>query len=162
MVFVTVGTGLEPMMRLLVAVDRLAGEGVLGEPLVQAGHYPDFRPRHCRAVRFLPLEQMQERIAEAELIICHAGAGTAILVLGAGKVPVMMPRRKRYGEVIDDHQLELTRALGQAGRVVPAYEADELGEAIAQARQHSATRPAAEPPRMMRLVEQALRELGEP
>ncbi len=146
-------------MRLLRAVDELAGEGLLGEVLVQAGSNPEFSPRHCRAVKLMPLEEFEARVRQAELVICHAGAGTAIQVVRAGKVAVMMPRRKKYGEVVDDHQIELVRALAEAGRVVPAYEPEELRAAIAEARRRAADARPPEPTRMMQLVAAALDEV---
>ncbi len=160
MVFVTVGTGLEPMMRLLMKVDELAGAGVLDDVFVQSGNNPAFRPRHCKCESLMPLERFEAMVATAELVICHAGAGTAIQVLRAGKQAVMMPRRKKHGEVVDDHQLELVRALAEEGRVVPVYEAEELEPAIAEARRRAAIPSVAEPARMIALVEAALLELG--
>lgn len=64
-------------------------------------------------------------IAEADVVITHAGAGSLANVLQAGKVPVFVPRRERYDEQIDDHQVELANWADQAGLAVMA-EADEV------------------------------------
>lgn len=155
----TVGTGLEPMMRLLTAVDELAGEGVLADVFVQSGSNTEFRPRFCRHEALVPLEHFEELVRDAELVICHAGAGTAIQVLRAGKTAVMMPRRKHLAEVVDDHQLELVGALAEAGRVVAAYTPEELRPAIIEARRRATTASATEPPRMLALVRAALEDV---
>ena len=160
MIFVTVGNATQPFPRLLEAVDRLAGEGVFpGEAVhIQSGNNPGFRPAHCRQEAFLSLEQFEDMVQQADLIISHAGAGTLLQVLQAGKVPVVMPRRREYGEIIDEHQMELVKALAAEGRIVPAFSPEELPPAIQQARTSSG-RPATGPSRMLALVAEAIEQL---
>ncbi|MBN4054814.1 hypothetical protein JYT87_03805, partial [Nitrospira defluvii] len=47
-----------------------------------------------------------------------------------GKTPIVMPRRKKYGEHINDHQVQLVQALAAEGRIIPAYEPEDLPRAI--------------------------------
>jgi UDP-N-acetylglucosamine transferase subunit ALG13 len=61
----------------------------------------------------------------ADVVVAHAGVGTAITALSAGKCPVLLPRRKRHGEHVDDHQVDIARALGSRGLAVVA-DADEV------------------------------------
>jgi UDP-N-acetylglucosamine transferase subunit ALG13 len=105
------------------------------------------------------MEEFMTLVGEAELIVCHAGAGTLLHVLNAGKVPVVMPRRAKYGEVIDDHQLELVTALAEQRRIVPALEAADLVCAIEKARQMQARPIPGSAPMMVNLVSQAVEEL---
>lgn len=163
MILVTVGNATQPFRRLLEAVERLAGEGAFAgeEVLMQSGHDGGFEPRHARRVPFLGPREFAEAVAAASVVICHAGAGTLWHVFGAGKVPVVMPRRRRYGEHLDD-QLELVRALVAEGRVEAALEPDELPGAIAAARRRSAEALPSPPTRMLTLVERALVELAPP
>ena len=158
-VFVVVGTRLEPFMRLLDEIDRLAGEGLLEDVFVQSGHNPDFAPRHCRHEPFMPLERFEALIAAAELVICHAGAGTTIQVIRSGKIPLVMPRRLKHGENVDDHQMELTRELVAQGRAVAAYEPADLEAAVGRARELSAIAEPPPPARMLALVREAIEEL---
>ena len=139
-VFVTVGNVRKPFARLLNAVDRLAEEGFFcgQHVLVQYGHNT-FESKECTGVAFLPMEDFVEIISNASLIICHSGAGTLMHILRAGKYPVVMPRRLRHKEHIDDHQLELVRALADDGRVALAEEADDLPRAIEAARSAALT-----------------------
>jgi beta-1,4-N-acetylglucosaminyltransferase len=160
MIFVTVGNATQGFRRLLDAIDRLAGEAFWGdeEILIQYGNNPDFRAVHCRQEDFLPMDRFVDLIDKASLVVSHAGAGTILHALQAGKVPVIMPRRKQYGEVIDDHQLELVQALASAKRIVPAYEPDDLAQAVVEARRY--TRPCFPlPSRMLGLVGRSIGEL---
>ncbi len=161
LVLVTVGNATQHFRRLLETVDRLAGNGLLkGEKVViQSGNNSDFHASNCADEPFLPMEEFAKKISEAHLVICHAGAGTLFHILREGKIPIVMPRQKRYGEHIDDHQLELTKALAEEGRVIPAYEPEDLPGAIEEARRRN-TQPVPPPPsKMLNLVAKAIEEL---
>ena len=161
MVFVTVGNPTQKFKRLLEAVERLAGDRLFeGEIIfVQSGNNSDFCPSNCKHEPFLAMEDFAKKVNEAELIISHAGAGTLFHVIQAGKVPVVMPRQKKYGEHVDDHQVELTKALAAEGRVIPAYEPEDLPAAIEEARRRNAQPVPPPPSRMLDLVAQAIEEL---
>lgn len=129
----SVGNCYQPFHRLLNEVERLAELSQLPMPVnVQYGHTP-FSSRHCNAIQFLDRSEFESRVAEAELVIMHAGAGSVLQAVHAGRVPVVMARRARYGEHIDDHQTELARTMGASGRLVLAEGPEDLGEAIRRA-----------------------------
>lgn len=160
MIFVTVGNGSQRFGRLLQTVERLAAQGLIaGDVLVQAGNNPDFRPVHCKAVDFVPLAEFERLLNEARVIISHAGAGTLIHVFKAGRIPVVMPRKRNYGEVVDDHQMEIVEVLAAEGRLIPAYEPEDLAAAIAKAERRGTQAPPPAPVRMIELVSQAIEEL---
>jgi len=160
LIFVTVGNANQAFERLLQTVERLAAEGLIADDvLVQAGNNPDFRPLHCKVVSFLPLAEFERCVSEARVVVSHAGAGTLIHVLRAGKAPVVMPRRRKYGEHVDDHQMEIVEVLAADGRVIPAYEPEDLLGAIAEAARRGAQQPPPTPVRMVELVSQAIEEL---
>ena len=162
MIFVTVGNAKQRFVRLLEAVDAARGAGALGDAdvFMQTGHN-EFEPRHGSARPFLSMDEFAARISEAELVVSHGGAGTLLHVLQTGRVPVVMPRRRKWGEHVDDHQLELVRELAGQGRVVAAFEADDLAQAIREAR--SRNEEAVPPPaaRMIELVDGTLSRLIE-
>lgn len=160
-VFVTVGNGREPFPRLLLAIDRLAGEGVFApaEVLMQSGNDNGYRAKHCRQEQFLPMEQFAEAICNARLVIAHAGAGTLFHLLQAGKIPVVMPRRSFFDECVDDHQVELVQVLSNDGRVVPALSPENLPAAITEARQRTMQQRPVVPARMLSLVARAVDEI---
>lgn len=135
MTFVTVGNATQPFARLLREVDRLATAGVLPGPVVvQSGHNPAFVSRVCEVRPFLKMEEFEARVAAATLVIAHAGAGTVVHALAAGRVPVVMPRRSMYGELVDDHQAAFVRRLASEGHVIPAWEPVDLAAAVTTAR----------------------------
>ena len=52
-----------------------------------------------------------EYIQKSQLVVSHAGIGTIILCKKYGIPILILPRRKRYGEHMNDHQLEIAQAL---------------------------------------------------
>jgi UDP-N-acetylglucosamine transferase subunit ALG13 len=158
MVFVTVGTPTQAFSRLLRAVDDLAQSGFFaGEPVfLQTGSTRDFVPRHCDWTAFVSRPEFDLLVTGADLVISHGGA-TVLGMVRAGKVPVVMPRRRKYGEHVNDHQIELTELLALEGRVVPAWEPQDLPAAVVEARGRVA-HPVVKS-EMAVLVEAAMREL---
>ena len=136
MILVIVGNAHQGFLRLLNAVDALAGEGFFsGERVfIQSGNNPQFQPKFCEHQAFVGMDEFTKRVLEADLVICHSGAGVLTHVLRSGRVPVVMPRRQEYDEVIDDHQLELVEVLAAQSRIIPAYEPEDLRSAIERAR----------------------------
>ncbi len=131
--FVAVGNSKNPFPRLLQAVEELASRGVLPQPVVvQHGHTP-FRPVHCAARDFLAMQEFDEYITHADLVILQAGGGSVLTAKQSGKIPVLLPRRAALGEVVDDHQLENARNLEALGGVVVAWETDDLAACVAEA-----------------------------
>lgn len=126
--FVTVGNARQPFRRLLDAV--VAHISLLPPPVVvQHGHTP-FAAARCRAVEFMSMQEYADHIARARIVIMHAGAGSLIHALETGKRPIVMPRRKRSGEHVNDHQVELAEALAAQGKVVLIESSEDLAVAV--------------------------------
>jgi UDP-N-acetylglucosamine transferase subunit ALG13 len=64
-------------------------------------------------------------MAESDAVITHAGIGSIVSAMKAGKRPVVLPRRKRFNEHVDDHQAHIAEDLERRALVVRA-EADEV------------------------------------
>ena len=165
MILVTVGNALQPFTRLLAAVDQLAADGTWGAEILQmqTGHDGGFPPRrapHTQTRPFWPSEEFECALAEARLVITHGGC-TVLEAIARGKLPVVMPRARRYGEHVNDHQIFFTRALAAQGRVIPAYEASELPAAVAEALRRGGRQTTPLPPaKIHELVRAALVELA--
>ena len=96
----------------------------------------------------VPANELQQAIREADLVVTHAGIGSALTVLESGRVPVMVPRRAAHGEHIDDHQTLICAHLGERGLAV-AREADVLSAEDLWDAAHSSTRVAAAAPMVL-------------
>lgn len=130
MIFATVGS--HPTYRFerfLGALETLpAGE----ELVVQYG--PGTPPANAtRAVPWMTFAEIVEQMERAEHVVSHAGAGTILCASGVGHIPIVFPRLQRFGETVDDHQVELARRLAEDGRLVVVESAPELIAAVASA-----------------------------
>ena len=129
--FVSVGNAHQPFGRLLEAVRRVAAR--LPQPVVVQHGYTAFDDPTCTCVSFLGMEDFVQQVRDAELLIMHAGAGSVIHAVEAGKIPVIMPRHAKLGEHTHDHQVEFAHALATAGKVIVVEHPDDLEQAVAAA-----------------------------
>ncbi len=131
-IFVTLGTHEQPFDRALDLVATLARRDRV---LVQHGATP---PRAGLSgvewTEYLDWEPLSACMRDAEVVITHAGVGSAVTALRAGKKPVLVPRLARYGEHVDDHQLELAERLAEFGLAVVWTPETRVDGLIAEAR----------------------------
>lgn len=145
MIFVTVGTNEARFDRLLAALDDLPDGTDL---FVQHGP-SSIRPARARCADYLGFDEMVEHMRRARAVVTHAGVGSVLTALLNGTRPIVVPRLARFGEAVDDHQLEFGRRAASAGLVTLVEDTADLGQAIAR---HEASPPP--PPRPdERLVE---------
>ncbi|HEX8628907.1 MAG TPA: glycosyltransferase [Catenuloplanes sp.] len=71
----------------------------------------------------VPSHEMGRAMREADVVISHAGAGSALSAMRAERRPICVPRRARYGEHVDDHQVQMAQEL-DSRNLVFAREAD--------------------------------------
>jgi UDP-N-acetylglucosamine transferase subunit ALG13 len=127
-IFATVGSTQIPFERLVRALERLPGEQLIAQ------HGPVPPPAGAAGSRaFMQFPEVIESMERADVVVCHAGAGSILCALRAGHTPVVVPRLKRYEETVDDHQVELARALAADGKVIAVEELGLLSEAVARA-----------------------------
>jgi exopolysaccharide biosynthesis glucuronosyltransferase PssE len=108
-IFVTVGTQL-PFDRLIKQIDWWAGQNPC-EVFAQIGR-TTYQPRHVEYRDFIETMEAGERIRSADLVITHAGMGTILTRLEAGKPIIVVPRLADRGEHRNNHQLATVRRLG--------------------------------------------------
>ncbi len=129
MIFVTVGTHQQPFERMLGEVGELPNPAEL---VVQYG-YGSPPAGVGRAVDFMSFGEMERCFEAADAVVTHAGVGSILCARRAGHVPVVVPRLHSLGEHVDDHQMELTRALAVLGAVEPVWQGRALADALARA-----------------------------
>ncbi len=130
MIFVTVGNDFRDFSRLIKEVDEIAPD-ISDEIVIQRG-YSRYRPKNTRHFDFVPIDTAIEYIKTSELVISHAGIGTIILCRGYGIPIIVLPRREKYGEHMNDHQMEITKMLEEKrnANVHVVYQEGQLEEKI--------------------------------
>jgi beta-1,4-N-acetylglucosaminyltransferase len=132
LIFVTVGNDFRAFDRLLKKMDEIA-PSIPGEILIQQG-YSRYVPKNAKHFGFIPMDQAVEYIRKSELVVSHAGIGTIILCKEYGIPILILPRRKAFGEHMNDHQLEIAKALEkrEAELIYVIYAEDQLEERISK------------------------------
>jgi UDP-N-acetylglucosamine--N-acetylmuramyl-(pentapeptide) pyrophosphoryl-undecaprenol N-acetylglucosamine transferase len=72
----------------------------------------------------LPEAQFFDAMRASDLVIAHAGVGSALSAMRAGHRPILVPRRSHYGEHVDDHQVEIASELAGRGLAISCDVAD--------------------------------------
>jgi UDP-N-acetylglucosamine transferase subunit ALG13 len=125
-IFVTVGTTHFPFARLVDAVEGLVGN----EIVLQHGPAPPPVGITLASAFMLPAEMLRW-FDTADVIVCHAGVGSMLAAVREGHTPVVVPRMRRLGETVDDHQVQLARALAREGKAINVEDVDDLARAVA-------------------------------
>lgn len=81
----------------------------------------------------VPAQELREAMAEADLIIAHAGVGSALTALELGKAPIIIPRESRFNEHVDDHQTMIANELNTRGLAVACKVEDFDNSSISRA-----------------------------
>lgn len=106
MIFVTVGTHEQPFNRLIKEVDRLKKEGIItDEVFIQTG-FSTYEPQYCDWKNIISYPEMEDYMNRADIIITHGGPATFMGAIAKGKKPIVVPRQEKFGEHVNDHQLE--------------------------------------------------------
>ncbi|WP_211241732.1 glycosyltransferase [Patulibacter minatonensis] len=66
----------------------------------------------------MPEDELAAAMREADVVVSHAGVGSALTALEAGRLPVLVPRLVRFGEHVDDHQNQIATELESRGLAV--------------------------------------------
>ena len=129
MILVTVGTHDQGFDRLVRSMDQLASQ--FDERVIIQRGSSTYQPRFAEHFRFTTGQTMASLTHVARVVVSHAAAGTIILSLNYDKPLVLVPRLRKLGEVLDDHQLELAKVLDDAKMAVAVY--DTAGAVLQQA-----------------------------
>jgi len=83
----------------------------------------------------VPAHELEAAMQEADVVIAHAGTGTALTSLRMGKRPILVPRDSSHGQHIDNHQFQTAALLDKMGlalsRKVEDLTQQDLHEAAA-------------------------------
>lgn len=124
MILVTVGAQM-PFDRLVRGVDAWAASRNRSDVFMQVG-VGGARPTRAKWVEFLEPEEFSRRLADCRALVAHAGMGSILSALEAGKPILVMPRRGEFRETRNDHQVATAVRFRELGKVRVAMDETEL------------------------------------
>ena len=134
MIFVTVGTHEQSFNRLVQYIDGLNVENNI---FIQTG-YCTYKPKNCQFEKMISYERMLNYSEIADIIITHGGPGSIMLALQQNKIPIVVPRQHKYGEHVNDHQVDFTRRLETENKIIAIYDIENLEKTIRDYEERSA------------------------
>jgi UDP-N-acetylglucosamine transferase subunit ALG13 len=90
----------------------------------------NYFPKNVDYFKFIEENEYIKYIKKCNLVISHAGIGSIITALTYNKPLIIIPRRKKFGEHIDDHQIEIAKNLENDPRVKVIYDVDLLDKEL--------------------------------
>lgn len=118
MIFITVGTQPNGFLRCLKEVEKLIEKYDIKEEVVAQIGNTDFRTDMFKTIPFTGENEFKEYIANASVVITHAGSGAIFNSIKAGKKVIAMARLHDFNEMADNHQTELVKKLADGGYII--------------------------------------------
>ena len=129
LIFVTVGSRNYPFDRLFQKLDELYENGDLTEEMFAQIGTSTYQPKHYMYKDYISQEEFMEKIIQADIVVSHGASGSIMKALNAGKKVIAVTRLEKYGEHINDHQIQNNEAFSSNGYVIMAdLELENLGE----------------------------------
>lgn len=142
-VVVTLGTMRQYSFR--AAVERLLQVLPPDAEVVWQTGFTDVSGLAMNATPMLSSSELAAHMRDADLVVAHAGVGSSLDALAAGRRPLLLPRRASRGEHVDDHQAAVADDLVRRGLAVVA-EAPDLTPADLAAAADQRAMPVEAPP----------------
>lgn len=112
MIFISVGNNKQSFIRLFNKFERIYDKLPKKKQTVvcQVG-YTDYYNKNFKIIKFIEKKLFNDFVRKSDLFISHAGAGSVIDSINNEKIPILLPREKKYNEHVDNHQIELYKKL---------------------------------------------------
>ena len=132
MIFVTLGSQKFQFNRLLMELDKLVEEKKISNDIFAQIGYSDYKPKNYEFKEFLDREQFAEIMERCEIVITHGGTGASVGAVKREKKVIAVPRLAKFGEHVDEHQLQIIDQFTDMNFIVGVKETNEIYEALEQ------------------------------
>lgn len=130
MIFVTVGSQKFQFNRLLEKIDDMVSDGIIKEEVFAQSGYSDYKAKNYQYKQFLDREEFAEMEFKADIVITHGGTGAIIGAVKRGKKVLAVPRLEKYGEHVDNHQIELLKQFDGMKIIEVCYELNDFAQSF--------------------------------
>ena len=132
MILVTLGTQDKQFFRILKDIEKAIDDGIIKDKvIVQAGYNATrYETKNMEMFDLIDREKFSKLVKECDFLITHGGEGSILNGIKAGTKIIACPRLAKYGEHLNDHQLQIVSEFSELGYLLPYYDGDDLGEVI--------------------------------
>ena len=130
MVLILLGTQNNSFHRLLEEIQKNIDKGIIKEEVVVQKGYTKFESENMTIYNQLPIDEINQLIDKANLVITHGGVGSIISSIEKNKKVIAVPRLKKYKEHVNDHQLDIIKSFNDLGYIIGLNTVEELEQAL--------------------------------
>ncbi len=130
MILVLLGTQNNSFQRLLEKIQKCIDNGIIKDEVVVQAGCTKYDSDSMKIFDFISQEELDKKIDEASLIITHGGVGTIVNCVKKGKKVIAVPRLKKFGEHVNDHQLQIIESFSKQGFIIGIKDVSELEDAL--------------------------------
>lgn len=130
LIFITLGSQKFQFNRLLQEIDRLVGDKVIKDEVFAQVGYSDYIPKNYRYKEFLDREEFQNIIDKCDIVITHGGTGAIVGSIKKRKKVIAVPRLSKYGEHVDDHQIQIVSEFKKMNMILSVDNISEIKDRL--------------------------------
>lgn len=156
MIFVTLGTQDKPFNRLLEVLEKEILDGKIKERVVVQAGCTNYKSDVMEVFDLISLDKFEEMMNNCDLLITHGGVGSVISGLSKGKKVIAVARLARYGEHVNDHQLQIVENFNEQGYIIGLSDVNSLSEALTKVKSFEPKKYKSNTDKMIKLVEELI------
>lgn len=137
MIFVTLGSQKFQFDRLLKELDRLCEMRVFDEEIFAQIGYSTYEPKNYSYKQFLDRDEFLSYQEKADVVITHGGTGAIIGAVKKNKKVIAIPRLAKYGEHVDDHQIQIVEQFAESNLISSCMEIEDLEKVYLETKERS-------------------------
>ena len=134
MILVLLGTQNNDFHRLLDEIEKNIQEGNIKEEVIVQAGFTKYKSNNMKIFEMMRKDDLEKLVQKADLVITHAGEGSIEMSLEQNKKVIAVPRLKKYGEHVNDHQKDIEDEFNRKGWIIGIDEVSCLGQAIRKAK----------------------------
>ena len=126
MIYVTLGTQDKPFTRLLQKIEEQIEKGNIKEEVIVQAGYTKYTSEKMKTFDLVERDEFVRLIHNCDLLITHGGVGSILTGLKNQKKIIACPRLYKFGEHMNDHQIQIVSLFAKEGYILEFQEDDEL------------------------------------
>ena len=132
MILVTLGTQDKQFTRLLKDIENEIKKGnIRDKVIVQAGFTCKvYKSDNMEMFDLMDRDEFNSYVEQCDYLITHGGVGSILNGLKNNKKVIACPRLFKYGEHVNDHQLQIVDNFSKEGYILAYNDGDKLSDVI--------------------------------
>lgn len=130
MILVLLGTQNNDFHRLLSEIEKNINDGIIKQKVIVQAGFTKYNSEKMKIFSLISKDELCKLVEKADLVITHAGIGSIEMALEKGKKVIAVPRKKKYGEHVNDHQQDIEKKFNDNGFLIGIDDVCDLKKAI--------------------------------